>query len=127
MAFLDTVPRYTAFLAGYSWDSILDIFLARFSKTLGGPECRLGGILPAAARAGGRWWSPRGANPVRSTGRSGTAPQNRRPGRTGDRPTSLLGRNLFRQGAVQGRSTRQVYFVKCDGKTATQNDIDPGM
>ncbi len=33
VAFLDTVPLYTAFLAGYSWDSILDIFLARFSKS----------------------------------------------------------------------------------------------
>jgi phage tail sheath protein FI len=33
---------------------------------------------------------------------------------------------LFRQGAFQGRSPRQAYFVKCDGETTTQNDINEG-
>lgn len=32
VAFLDEVPLYTAFLAGYSWDSLLDVFLARFAR-----------------------------------------------------------------------------------------------
>ena len=35
--------------------------------------------------------------------------------------------NLFRQGAFQGRSPREAYFVKCDGETTTQNDIDLGI
>jgi len=35
--------------------------------------------------------------------------------------------NLFRQGAFQGRSPREAYFVKCDGETTTQNDIDQGI
>ncbi|QXD15731.1 phage tail sheath subtilisin-like domain-containing protein [Rhodocaloribacter litoris] len=32
--------------------------------------------------------------------------------------------NLFRQGAFQGTSPREAYFVKCDRETTTQNDID---
>jgi len=35
--------------------------------------------------------------------------------------------NLFRQGAFQGRSAREAYFVKCDGETTTQNDRDLGI
>ncbi len=35
--------------------------------------------------------------------------------------------NLFRQGAFQGASPRDAYFVKCDGETTTQNDIDRGI
>ena len=35
--------------------------------------------------------------------------------------------NLFRQGAFQGRSPREAYFVKCDRETTTQNDIDLGV
>ena len=35
--------------------------------------------------------------------------------------------NLFRQGAFQGTTPRRAYFVKCDGETTTQNDIDLGI
>ncbi|BBB29394.1 phage tail sheath C-terminal domain-containing protein [Neptunomonas japonica] len=35
--------------------------------------------------------------------------------------------NLFRQGAFQGMTPRQAYFVKCDKETTTQNDIDRGI
>jgi phage tail sheath protein FI len=35
--------------------------------------------------------------------------------------------NLFRQGAFQGSKPRDAYFVKCDGETTTQNDIDRGI
>lgn len=35
--------------------------------------------------------------------------------------------NLFRQGAFQGSSPREAYFVKCDSETTTQNDIDRGI
>jgi len=35
--------------------------------------------------------------------------------------------NLFRQGAFQGRSPREAYFVRCDSETTTQNDIDLGI
>jgi len=35
--------------------------------------------------------------------------------------------NLFRQGAFQGRTPRDAYFVKCDGETTTQNDINLGV
>jgi phage tail sheath protein FI len=34
---------------------------------------------------------------------------------------------LFRQGAFQGRSPREAYFVKCDKDTTTQNDINLGI
>jgi Bacteriophage tail sheath protein len=34
---------------------------------------------------------------------------------------------LFRQGAFQGTSAREAYFVKCDNETTTQNDIDRGI
>jgi len=34
---------------------------------------------------------------------------------------------LFRQGAFQGASPREAYFVKCDKETTTQNDIDLGI
>ena len=34
---------------------------------------------------------------------------------------------LFRQGAFQGKSPQQAYFVKCDNETTTQNDIDSGI
>jgi phage tail sheath protein FI len=36
-------------------------------------------------------------------------------------------RNLFRQGAFQGASPRDAYFVKCDSETTTQNDINLGI
>ncbi|HET7065478.1 MAG TPA: phage tail sheath C-terminal domain-containing protein [Rudaea sp.] len=35
--------------------------------------------------------------------------------------------NLFRQGAFQGSTPKDAYFVKCDGDTTTQNDIDAGI
>jgi phage tail sheath protein FI len=34
---------------------------------------------------------------------------------------------LFRQGAFQGRTARDAYFVKCDSETTTQNDVDRGV
>lgn len=34
---------------------------------------------------------------------------------------------LFRQGAFQGTTPQQAYFVKCDGETTTQADIDRGI
>ena len=34
---------------------------------------------------------------------------------------------LFRQGAFQGTTPRQAYFVKCDSETTTQADIDLGI
>jgi len=36
-------------------------------------------------------------------------------------------RNLFRQGAFQGSTPQQAYFVKCDSDTTTQTDIDNGV
>jgi phage tail sheath protein FI len=33
----------------------------------------------------------------------------------------------FRQGAFQGRTPREAYFVKCDKETTTQNDINRGI
>ena len=35
--------------------------------------------------------------------------------------------DLFRQGAFQGASARDAYFVKCDATTTTQNDINLGV
>ena len=35
--------------------------------------------------------------------------------------------DLFLQGAFQGSTPGQAYFVKCDGETTTQNDIDNGI
>jgi uncharacterized protein len=35
--------------------------------------------------------------------------------------------NMFRQGAFQGASPRDAYFVKCDKETTTQNDINLGV
>lgn len=35
--------------------------------------------------------------------------------------------NLFRQGAFQGTSPKDAYFVKCDSETTTQNDINLGV
>lgn len=35
--------------------------------------------------------------------------------------------NLFRQGAFQGQTPKEAYFVKCDRETTTQNDIDLGI
>jgi phage tail sheath protein FI len=34
---------------------------------------------------------------------------------------------LFRQGAFQGTTPRQAYFVKCDKETTTQADVDRGV
>ena len=34
---------------------------------------------------------------------------------------------LFRQGAFQGSSPRDAYFVKCDKDTTTQNDVNLGV
>ncbi|HEY4304627.1 MAG TPA: phage tail sheath subtilisin-like domain-containing protein [Gemmatimonadaceae bacterium] len=34
---------------------------------------------------------------------------------------------LFRQGAFQGSSPKDAYFVKCDRETTTQNDINQGI
>ncbi|MCB0838688.1 MAG: phage tail sheath family protein, partial [Bacteroidetes bacterium] len=36
-------------------------------------------------------------------------------------------RNLFRQGAFQGKTPKEAYFVKCDNETTTQNDINNGI
>lgn len=35
--------------------------------------------------------------------------------------------NLFRQGAFQGKSPREAYFVKCDSETTTQTHINLGI
>ena len=35
--------------------------------------------------------------------------------------------NLFRQGAFQGSSPKEAYYVKCDRETTTQNDINLGV
>jgi phage tail sheath protein FI len=35
--------------------------------------------------------------------------------------------NLFRQGAFQGKSPREAYFVRCDSTTTTQADINLGI
>jgi hypothetical protein len=35
--------------------------------------------------------------------------------------------SLFRQGAFQGATPSQAFFVKCDGETTTQADIDAGQ
>jgi phage tail sheath protein FI len=35
--------------------------------------------------------------------------------------------NLFRQGAFQGTTPSQAFFVKCDNETTTQGDIDLGI
>jgi hypothetical protein len=35
--------------------------------------------------------------------------------------------NLFRQGAFQGKSPREAYFVRCDKDTTTQNHINLGI
>ena len=35
--------------------------------------------------------------------------------------------NLFRQGAFQGKTPRDAYFVKCDKETTTQTDINLGI
>ena len=35
--------------------------------------------------------------------------------------------SLFRQGAFQGRTPQEAYFVKCDSETTTQNDINMGI
>jgi uncharacterized protein len=35
--------------------------------------------------------------------------------------------DLFRQGAFQGTTPRDAYFVKCDGETTTQSDVNRGI
>ncbi|MDP9119978.1 MAG: phage tail sheath subtilisin-like domain-containing protein [Acidobacteriota bacterium] len=35
--------------------------------------------------------------------------------------------NLFRQGAFQGKTPQEAYFVRCDKTTTTQNDINLGI
>jgi uncharacterized protein len=35
--------------------------------------------------------------------------------------------NLFRQGAFQGKTPQEAYFVKCDKETTTQNDVNLGV
>jgi phage tail sheath protein FI len=35
--------------------------------------------------------------------------------------------DLFRQGAFQGTTPREAYFVQCDSETTTQYDIDRGI
>jgi phage tail sheath protein FI len=34
---------------------------------------------------------------------------------------------LFRQGAFQGKTPKEAYFVKCDSETTTQDDINRGV
>jgi phage tail sheath protein FI len=36
-------------------------------------------------------------------------------------------RDLFRQGAFQGSTPKDAYFVKCDKETTTQSDINRGV
>jgi hypothetical protein len=53
-AFLDQVAMYAAFLAGYSADSVLDIFLARFTTTFSeGASSVLAGLAPASGPSAG--------------------------------------------------------------------------
>lgn len=35
--------------------------------------------------------------------------------------------DLFRQGAFQGQSPKDAYFVRCDSTTTTQSDINKGI
>ena len=35
--------------------------------------------------------------------------------------------NLFLQGAVHGSTQNEVYFVRCDDESTTQNDIKRGI
>ena len=35
--------------------------------------------------------------------------------------------NLFRQGAFQGTTARDAYFVQCDRETTTPNDVNAGQ
>jgi len=35
--------------------------------------------------------------------------------------------SLFRQGAFQGTSPKEAFFVKCDKETTTQDDINKGI
>ena len=35
--------------------------------------------------------------------------------------------NLFQQGAFQGKTPQEAYFVKCDKETTTQTDVDLGI
>jgi hypothetical protein len=35
--------------------------------------------------------------------------------------------DLFVQGAFQGKTPREAYFVKCDSETTTQDNIDKGI
>ena len=35
--------------------------------------------------------------------------------------------NLFSQGAFQGKTPQEAYFVKCDKETTTETDIDLGI
>ena len=35
--------------------------------------------------------------------------------------------SLFRQGAFQGTSPKDAFFVKCDAETTTQNDRNQGI
>ncbi len=35
--------------------------------------------------------------------------------------------NLFRQGAFQGTSPKEAYFVKCDSETTTETDRNLGI
>ena len=35
--------------------------------------------------------------------------------------------DLFRQGAFQGKTPQEAYFVKCDSETTPQSDIDHGI
>jgi uncharacterized protein len=41
--------------------------------------------------------------------------------------TGAFMHNMFRQGALQGQSRLEAYFVKCDKETTTQNDINVGV
>lgn len=40
---------------------------------------------------------------------------------------SAFMQDLFRQGAFQGSSPREAFFVKCDRETTTQSDVDAGI
>ena len=66
---------------------------------------------------------------VSSAARSGSC-SSRTTSHSGLRSGSIIGafmQNLFRQGAFQGASPRDAYFVKVDSETTTQNDINLGI
>ena len=48
-------------------------------------------------------------------------------GESGEFVVACQGGDLFRQGAFQGTTPRDAYFVKCDKETTTQDDVNRGI